>query len=228
MLIGAFLPLFIIAAIPGELRIKAFTHACDKDWIEILLEGHTSSHHDLNRNIATFKLVETGETLFIFTSQDPVEEEFSLLTSHSPTSPSVLPSLSTITIDHSTNQITSTCYGSGQECLSGYVWPYNGLFFELRVNGTMSRTRNRYHDWSWDNAPSVILHSVDANDRLGDRTLQTSVAPHKPCENLKLCVSQEVRQRSGNVLPSDILVSAGWLLHKFARYTLTCSKHSTS
>ena len=46
----------------------------------------------------------------------------------------------------------------------------------------MTRAQNRYHDWSCNNAPNDILHSVNANDQFGDGILRTSVALTSLCE----------------------------------------------
>jgi len=220
------MPLMLMFLLTFSFKNSSYARACENDWIEILLEGH-GHYNYLDPSIATFKLVETGEVLFSFTSQDPVEERFKLVPTSMSTTSSVLPSLSNVTIDHRTNHITGVCYGSDQQCRYGYVWPYDGLFFELWTNGTVNRMRNLYTDWSWNGAPSVILNTVEPGNKVGDRILQTSVARNKPCQYLKICVTKEVEQRSQNILGPDILVSVGWLLHQFARHTHVCSVSTT-
>ena len=196
-----------------------YTHACDSDWLQVLLTGHTYEHAT-QRNVATFSLVETGETLWTWTSNDPFENDFNLIGFNS-TNPSLLPSLGNITIDHSTNELARAwCYNTASQCATGYIWPFDGPFFEIQFNGTLTRMRNRYRDWSFMDVPGVILHRVDEKGQLGERLIQTQAGS---CERMKVCVSHAMRRRDGVVDP-DVLVAAYWLLHKQAIRATKCSK----
>ena len=207
--------------IPAILSRSTYAHACDSDWLEVLLNAHTRSN-PTGRNVATFLLVETREVLWTWTSNNPFENDFNLVGLNS-TNPSLLPSLSNVTINHATNELERAwCYGTTEQCATGYVWPFDGLSFEVQFNGTLTRMRNRYHDWSFDNVPSVIMHRVDENGQLAERLMQTSVGNPKPCNQLKVCVSHAMRRRDGVVDP-DVLVGAYWLLHKQAIYARKCT-----
>jgi len=201
---------------------STYAHACDSDWLEIVLTAHTWKTA-AGRNIASFSLAETHELLWTWTSNDPFQNDFNLVGLNS-TSPSLLPSLSNVTINHDTNEIERAwCYNSTNKCATGYVWPFDGLFFEVQFNGTLTRMRNRYRDWTFDSIPSVIMHRVDENGQLGERLMQTSVKNSKACKQIKVCVSHAMRRQDGIVDP-DVLVAAYWLLHKQAVYARRCTK----
>jgi len=209
---------FIIGKAVSE---QSYAHACDSDWLQVVLTGHTYEHA-AQQNVATFSVVETGETLWTWTSNDPLEDDFNLAGFNS-TTPSLLPTLSNITIDNRTNEISRAwCRNSTKQCATGYVWPFDGLSFEVQFNGTITRMRNRYDYWSFDNLPSVIMHRVDENGQLGERLLQTSVESPKTCGQLKVCVSHAMRRREGLVDP-DVLVAIGWLLEKVVFHRTHCT-----
>jgi len=221
----ALLPKMIIlfCAIPwicgNKLTKSSFAHACDSDWLQISLTGHTYANAS-GRNIAEFSLVETGELLWTWTSNDPFQNDFNLVAFNS-TNPSLLPSLGNITINHATNELTRAwCYNKTTSCATGYVWPFDGLSFEVHYNGTLSRMKNRYRNWSFDNAPSVLMHRVDEDGRLAERLMHTSIAR---CQRMKLCVSHAMKRQDG-IVSADTLVAAYWLLHKQAIYATKCTR----
>ena len=197
----------------------AYEHACDSDWIQITLTGHTTAGV-AERNIASFSLVSTGELLWTWTSNDPFENDFNLVGLNS-TSPTLLPALGNVTIDHATNELTRAwCYNDTSQCATGYVWPFEGLFIEVQCNGTLTRMKNRYRDWSFMNVPGVIMHRVDDNGRQRERVMQTYSSG---CREMKICVSSAM-QRQTSIVDPDVLVAAYWLLHKQAAYSAWCTR----
>ncbi|KAH7107334.1 hypothetical protein BKA62DRAFT_129824 [Auriculariales sp. MPI-PUGE-AT-0066] len=209
-------------------RIKqgpAYAHACKNDWVEVLLTGHRYDA-PAGRNSATFTLVNTGETLWTFTSSDPHERDFNVFALNS-TAPSILPALGNITINEETNQLFGRCYGSTDVCSEGSVLPYGGLQFEVSYNGTISRSKNQYNDWSFQNVPSVIMHREDGDEKLGDRLLQTSIDDPSNCAQLKLCISHAA-QRPDNLLSAEALVQTAWFLQKLALRATRCTKPHTN
>ena len=174
------------------------------------------------RNVATFSLVEPRELLWTWTSNDPFQNDFNLVGLNS-TNPSLLPSLSNVTINHATNELERAwCYGTTNQCATGYVWPFDGLSFEVQFNGTLTRMRNQYREWSFDNAPAVIMRRVGENGQLAERLMQTSIQKPNACRHIKVCVSHAMRRREGVVDP-DVLVAAYWLLHKQAISSRKCT-----
>jgi len=222
---GAWMVVISLGWIVGATEARStYAHACSSDWLEIVLTPHTWKTA-ANRNVATFSLAETHELLWTWTSNDPFQNDFNLVGLNS-TSPSLLPSLSNVTINHDTNEIERAwCYNSTNKCATGYVWPFDDLFFEVQFNGTLTRMRNRYHDWTFDGIPSVIMHRVDENGQLAERLLQTSVKNPDVCKQIKVCVAHAMRRREGFVDP-DVLVAAYWLLHKQASYARRCTAPS--
>jgi len=203
---------------------STYAHACDSDWLEIDMTAHTWKTA-ATRNVATFSLVEPRELLWTWTSNDPFQNDFNLVGLNS-TNPSLLPSLSNVTINHDTNELERAwCYGTTNQCATGYVWPFDGLSFEVQFNGTLTRMRNQYREWSFNNAPAVIMRRVDENGQLAERLMQTSIQKPDACRQIKVCVSHAMRRREGIVDP-DVLVAAYWLLHKQAISSRKCTaKH---
>ena len=198
------------------MQFNIYPHLCQNDWLKITLFAQDNS-----RNIATFSLVATGETLFTFTSYDPNQYEFKLVGLNS-TAPSVLPSLSGVTYNTTTNHIAATCYNSTDTCATGYVWPYDGLEFGISYNGTTSTSRSLYNDWSFNRVPSVIMYRREPDGKIGERILQTTFVYPRSCARQKICVTQAAQMSDGSVSP-ETLVQAGWLLDKLVPYAVSCA-----
>jgi len=61
--VGAWALVFVLPLIIGKFASESsYAHACDSDWLQVVLTGHTYEH-TTERNIATFSLVKTGEIL---------------------------------------------------------------------------------------------------------------------------------------------------------------------
>ena len=200
---------------------STYAHACDLDWLEIVMTAHTWKTA-ATRNVATFSLVEPREALWTWTSNDPFQNDFNLVGLNS-TNPSLLPSLSNVTINHATNELERAwCHGTTNQCATGYVWPFDGLSFEVQFNGTLTRMRNVHREWSFAHVPSVSLHRVDENGQLAERLMETSIQKPGACRQIKVCVSHAMRRQKGVVDP-DVLVAAYWLLHKQAISSRKCT-----
>ena len=210
-LLTAFLSLvvsafFIVIVMLGFISANAvqsniYPHVCQNDWLQITLLGHDYKHTQ-GRNIATFSFVETGETLFTFTSYDPNQYEFKLAGLNSTAPIRVLPSLSAVTYNSTTNHITGTCYNSTDTCVTGYVWPYDGLEFGTSYNGTTSISRSLYNNWSFGRVPSVIMYRTEPDGSRGERILQTTFVNPGSCAEQKLCVAHAA-QTSGRHDPQS-------------------------
>ena len=208
--------IMVLPRVLGNIASRStYAHACDSDWLQIVLTGQTYGH-EKKLNTAQFSLVETGELLWTWTSNDPVENDFNLASLDS-TSTSLLPSLGNVTINGTTNELTRAwCYNTTNQCATGYVWPFDGLFFEVQFNGMVTRMRNKYHGWSFENIPGVIMHRVDEKGALAERLLHTLSGS---CKDLKLCISDAMRRRD-RIFDPDVLVVAYWLLQKQAAYAI--------
>ena len=102
--------------------------------------------------------------------------------------------------------------------MSGYVWPFDGFFVETVTKGETRRLRNRYHDWSFGNQPSLLLHAV-ANGPLLQPVLKTWTTQSGHCHRLKACLMREAEE---NIVSPELLVAVGWLLEKQAIYARVC------
>jgi hypothetical protein len=206
----------------------SYKRACENSWLEIVMQGHTWKKSG-RRNVAQVYLVETGELLFTYTSQDPHERDFNLV-GFNTTSSSVIPSIANVTINEETNGVIGHCYGTTpfDYCLKGYVWPYDGLQIEATVNGTTWRLRNRYDHWSFNNVPMVILHDSDPAGNLGEVVMQTSIKDPTRCTRIKVCVAKSARSRGpGGMITPDVLTAAAWALTKVGVYGVRCTKPSS-
>lgn len=201
----------------------AFAHACDADWLTVLLTGHKYKH-DQDKNTAVFSLSSApSDVLFTFTSQDPDASVFGLVNTSA--GAAVTPALRNITYDFNAHTVSGLCNGdaSGAPCLTG-TWDQSSfLAFDLAFNGTRTRLRSAYKDWSFEDVPSVILHRVEpSTGALAERVLQTSVGQ---CQRLKVCVPRDA-SAAGTVLGADILVAVGWILNQQAPYAVKCTTPS--
>jgi hypothetical protein len=223
-----FAVMFMGLYIAPRVQKKAFNHACDDAWLEIVMTGHTWEYSD-GRNIAQVFLVETGELLFTYTSEDPHKRDFNLVGLNA-INPSVLPSVANVTINEETNRVIGHCYGTTpfDYCLTGYVWPYDGLQVEATVNGTTRWLRNRYDHWSFGNVPGVIMHDSDPAGNLGEVVLHTSIDDPEVCTRMKMCVAKSAKTRAPEgIISPDIMVAAAWALTKVGAYGVHCTKPSS-
>jgi len=205
---------------------RSYEHYCDNNWLQVEFVSHLN-HNPTSRNVATFSLVETGETLFKFTSSDPASDKFTLAGLNS-SRPSVLPALRSVRFDESEGTFSGECFKPLESScgLSGSIKSTNGLSFETTMSGPKPVTislRNLYSDWSFEKLSQVILYfknqSTGGLEDL-EPVLTTSVAmPHR-CDRQKICISRAV---TSDVLGLEIIVPTGWLLQKFSEYALWCS-----
>ena len=219
MVLAFFVFILILGLISAKaVRLNLYPHVCQNDWLQITLQGQDQAH---TGNIATFSLVETGETLFTFTSNgpDPDQYEFKLVGLHS-AAPSVLPSLGVVTSRNF--NITGTCYNSTDTCATGYVWPFNGLDFVTSSNETTLVARSLYKNWAVGGVPSVIMYRRGPDGNRGERILQTTYVNPRDCAEQKVCVAQAARMSDGSVSP-ETLVQAGWILNQLALNAIPCT-----
>lgn len=204
----------------------AFRHACDNDWVTVLLEGHEFGHQK-EPNFARFSLSATGEPLFTFTNQDPERWRFNLASLDS-AQPSVLPALRNITYDEARWAVSGRCYGDGTECMAGRYDPVAHLSFDVSANGTRARSRSVYREWSLDSIPSLILRRVNEDGGIGARVLQTSPPNPHNCRQIKVCVARPEASVPIDVLPADILVAIGWILDAVGEWARRCTTPENS
>lgn len=202
---------------------RSYGHACERDWITVLLEGPDSQHRGAPYR-ATFSLNAGKAPLFTFTAQDPDRWQFSLA-SLDAARPEVLPALRNITFDDPKLAVSGLCYGDNATtpCMTGRYDPIAYLSFDITTNSTRARSRSPYREWSLDNALSVLLRRVDDAGRLSAvRVLQTSTSRPGDCKQLKVCVAHPPAPT--NVLGADILVAVGWLLGVQGEYAIKCTR----
>ncbi|EJD46107.1 hypothetical protein AURDEDRAFT_124234 [Auricularia subglabra TFB-10046 SS5] len=201
----------------------AFRHACDGDWVSVLLEGH-EFEHPKEPNRATFTLSATNEPLFTFTNQDPERWSFNLL-SLDAARPAVLPALRNITFDDSRWAVSGLCYDANTTvpCMAGRYDPVAYLSFDVATNGTRARSRSVYREWSLDDIPSLILRRED-----GTRVLQTSPPNPGNCRQLKVCVAHQAGAARADVFPADVLVAVGWILDAVGEWARQCTTPENS
>ncbi|EJD46102.1 hypothetical protein AURDEDRAFT_124230 [Auricularia subglabra TFB-10046 SS5] len=203
--------------------IPTYRHACEKDWITVLLEGNDYDNRTAP-NRATFSLSANKEPLFMFTSQDPDRWQFNL-DSLGSAHPSVLPALRNITFDDPKLAVSGLCYGdnSTTPCMTGRYDPVVYLSFDITNSGARSRIRSPYREWSLDDVLSVILQRVEDDGSLSDvRVLQTSPPKPMDCKQLKVCIAHP--RAPTNVLGADILAALGWLMGTQGDAAAECTK----
>lgn len=202
----------------------AYAHACDGDWMTVLLTGHDYQHTQ-GANSAAFALsAAPDDVLFTFTSQDPDASVFSLVSANA--TAGVLPALRSVTYNFDAHTVAGLCYGdnSATPCMTGTFDQSSYLTFDLSVNGTRAVSRSVYREWSLEDVPSVIMRRVDpGTGALAERLLQTSVGQ---CARLKVCVPAP--PGDARVLGADVLVPVGWILNQFAPYAVKCTTPKSS
>lgn len=205
----------------------AFAHACDNDWMTVLLTGH-SYDHTSDPSTADFSLSSSPtDILFTFASQDLNGFTFNL-TSTNPFA-STTPSLRSVQYDFTSHNVSGLCLGNSDSgpCMTGSFDDTSYLTFDVSLNGTRSLVRSLYKEWSLEDVPSVMLYRVDQmTNTLTERVLQTSIAG--TCQTLKVCVTRPTNFAMTTTLDFDVVVAVGWVLYRQAAYAVDCSTPSKS
>jgi hypothetical protein len=219
----------------------AWVHGCDHYPVEVVLEGQRYNAPRTQPSLASFYFWENGTRTKFFeygiTYGASVDEwGFDLRRIVGRKIPaSVYPLVQEVSYDFVGNTISGSCVANGAgtvdsmdsevttPCLEGTVDLGNVLSYSLtdtRVNTTYNLRAGSKEWYFRDDAPSVRLHRVHADDEtLGQTVLTTLVTKPGDCNLLKVC--------SGVESGVDMIGPIGILLLKLDEYGIRCTERGT-
>lgn len=158
------------------------------------------------------------------------------------------PTLQSVQYDFINNTVTGNCTVPVQpgdssntttltkSCLSGNFNPGNFMSWDISSAIPLNTTRDlsvvpqyntslRIVDKQWDfsdDAPSLILDTLDESGNLADIVLRTAVTKRRDCTQLKMCLNG-VPNRVGSAVGAEVLAPLGLVLIRQADYAIECT-----
>lgn len=219
---------------------NAWHHRCDDFRVQVVLDGRSYKDARYVPEVARFYTGNGAAPLFTYdldqTDSDAWTFHFREFDAPQESLPAAfVPVLRSVTynfIDHTVNGTCAAVAGANDTlCVTGSFNPDNFMSFDLSYNitGTPVQAKSRTLDKQWafsDDAPSLILRSVAADDSLGDVILKTAVTKRSDCTQLKVCVDGAAGQGDSAAVGPEVLAPLGLMLARQGDYAIECTTPS--
>ncbi|EJD46138.1 hypothetical protein AURDEDRAFT_164796 [Auricularia subglabra TFB-10046 SS5] len=234
------MPMFGGLIVLGPVQRHTYNHRCDEFRLQVVLDGAGYRDPRYVPDIAQFSLAggRGGAPLFSY-DLEQIEVDvwtFAFRTFDAPEDtipPELVPTLRSVSYNFADSSINGTCAtpgGNDTLCVTGTFNPGHHMSFDLFANttGTRVHTPSRIVDREWaftDDAPSLILRTVEDDGKLGDVILRTAVTKKGDCTKLKVCVDGDSDDDAGAV-GASVLVPLGLILARQGDYAIHCTTPS--
>ncbi|KZV99158.1 hypothetical protein EXIGLDRAFT_259623 [Exidia glandulosa HHB12029] len=218
---------------------NAWHHRCDPFKVQVILDGRSYKDPRYTPDVARFYVGNGAAPLFTYDLDQTNSDAwtFHFRTFDAPEDslpPAFVPVLRAVTYNFVDNTLNGTCTVSGGNdtlCMTGTFNPGNFLSFDLNYNitGTPVHAPSRAFDKQWafsDDAPSLILRSVEADNSLGDVILRTAVTKRSDCTQLKVCVDGLSGQGDAAAVGPEVMAPLGLMLARQGDYGIQCTTPS--
>lgn len=234
------MPMFGGLIVLGPVQRHTYNHRCDDFRLEVVLDGAGYRDPRYVPDLAQFSLgrarggaplfsydldqIDVDVWTFAFRAFDAPEESIP---------PAFMPALRSIAynfVDFSVNGTCATPGGNDTLCVTGTFDPGNFMSFDLFANTTGTRVHapSRIADREWafrDDAPSLILRTVEGDGTLGDTIMRTAVTKKGDCTKLKICVDGD-SEDDASAVGASVLVPLGLILARQGDYAIHCTTPS--